>query len=200
MWHYMCGIRFVCERTEGATSRMRCPYCQTENSRVLESRASDDGTSIRRRRECVNEQCARRFTTYERIDLRPLVVVKKSSVREEFNRDKLYRGLLKACEKRPISTEQVEAVVNEIERQLRLEYEREVPSSVIGERVMEALRALDGVAYVRFASVYREFRDVATLAQEVLALLRETSEGRREPASVVPPESAARGPDGKLPT
>jgi transcriptional repressor NrdR len=102
------------------------------------------------------------------------MVIKKDMEREEFLPEKLYRGLMKACEKRPISSEQIESVVAKIERELRLDYEREVPSSVIGERVMEALRALDGVAYVRFASVYREFRDVETLAQEVLSLLTES--------------------------
>ncbi|WDL96864.1 transcriptional regulator NrdR [Alicyclobacillus sp. ALC3] len=158
---------------------MRCPYCQSENSRVLESRMSEDGTAIRRRRECANDECARRFTTYERVEQRPLMVVKKNAEREQFSTEKLYRGILKACEKRPISTAQVEVVVAEIERDLRLEYEREVPSSVVGERVMEALKQLDGVAYVRFASVYREFRDVATLAQEVLSLLSESSDKNR---------------------
>lgn len=158
---------------------MRCPYCQSENSRVLESRMSEDGTAIRRRRECANDECVRRFTTYERVEQRPLMVVKKNAEREQFSTEKLYRGILKACEKRPISTEQVEAVVAEIDRDLRLEYEREVPSSVVGERVMEALKQLDGVAYVRFASVYREFRDVATLAQEVLSLLSESSDKKR---------------------
>ncbi|MBX6353530.1 MAG: transcriptional repressor NrdR [Thermoflavifilum sp.] len=152
---------------------MRCPYCQAEDSRVLESRTGDDGTTIRRRRECTNPACGRRFTTYERVEQRPLMVVKKDAKREEFSREKLYRGMMKACEKRPISVDQLEAVVDRIERSLRLEYEREVPSSVIGERVMDELRALDGVAYVRFASVYREFRDVETLAREVLALLKE---------------------------
>lgn len=155
---------------------MRCPYCNTDNSKVIESRAGDDGATIRRRRECLNEQCARRFTTYERVEQRPLMVIKKDAKREEFSYEKLYRGVMKSCEKRPISVEQVEQVADRIDRSLRLEYEREVPSSVIGERVMEALRELDGVAYVRFASVYREFRDVETLAQEVLSLLTETSD------------------------
>ncbi|MCL6637886.1 MAG: transcriptional regulator NrdR, partial [Alicyclobacillus sp.] len=145
---------------------MRCPYCQADSSRVVESRASEDGASMRRRRECLNPACGRRFTTYERVEQRPLMVVKKDGKREEFSLEKLYRGLSKACEKRPISTGEVERVAERIERQLRLEFEREVPSAVIGERVMEELRGLDGVAYVRFASVYREFRDVETLAYE----------------------------------
>ncbi|SIS64969.1 transcriptional regulator NrdR [Alicyclobacillus vulcanalis] len=152
---------------------MRCPYCGADNTRVIESRPGEDGTTIRRRRECIHEACGRRFTTYERVEQRPLMVVKKDQKREEFSRDKLYRGIMKACEKRPIAAETLEAVCDEIERKLRLEYEREVPSSVIGERVMEALRELDGVAYVRFASVYREFRDVETLLKEVLALIGE---------------------------
>lgn len=159
---------------------MRCPYCGTDNSRVIESRAGEDGTTIRRRRECVSDDCSRRFTTYERTEHRPLMVVKKDSEREEFSRDKLYRGLVKACEKRPISADTLEQVAGEIEVALRMEYEREVPSAVVGERVMEALRTLDGVAYVRFASVYREFRDVETLAQEVLSLLGENAERKRE--------------------
>ncbi|WP_026973772.1 transcriptional regulator NrdR [Alicyclobacillus contaminans] len=155
---------------------MRCPYCNTDNSRVVESRTSDDGTAIRRRRECMNPECARRFTTYERVEQRPLMVIKKDAKREEFSSEKLYRGVMKSCEKRPIPVETVEAVVSGIERALHLEYEREVPSSVIGEKVMDALRSLDGVAYVRFAAVYREFRDVETLAQEVLSLLKESSD------------------------
>lgn len=155
---------------------MRCPYCSTDNSRVVESRAGDDGNTIRRRRECTNPECARRFTTYERVEHRPLMVVKKDAKREEFSYEKLYRGVMKSCEKRPIPAEKVEEVVAGIERSLHLEYEREVPSTVIGEKVMEALRELDGVAYVRFAAVYREFRDVETLAQEVLSLLTESSD------------------------
>lgn len=158
---------------------MRCPHCGTDNSRVLESRAGDDGSAIRRRRECASEACGRRFTTYERYEQRPLMVVKKHNDRDEFSREKLYRGLNKACEKRPISAEQLESVADKIERDIRAEYEREVPSAVIGERVMEALRLLDGVAYVRFASVYREFRDVETLAQEVLSLLGDTTDRKK---------------------
>jgi transcriptional repressor NrdR len=159
---------------------MRCPYCGTDNSRVIESRAGEDGSTIRRRRECTQPTCARRFTTYERVEQRPLMVIKKDAEREGFSPEKLYRGLLKACEKRPISAMQVEQVVERIDRALHLEFEREVPSSAIGERVMEELRKLDGVAYVRFASVYREFRDVETLANEVLSLLTEVSDKKRD--------------------
>lgn len=150
---------------------LHCPYCHADNSRVLESRTSEDGSTIRRRRECVNNTCARRFTTYERLEQRPLMVVKKDANREEFSVEKLYRGMMKSCEKRPISSGQVEAAVDRIAQGLRLDFEQEVPSSIIGERVMAQLRELDGVAYVRFASVYREFRDVETLAKEVLLLL-----------------------------
>jgi transcriptional repressor NrdR len=167
-------VEYTTADTSEVDCQVRCPYCGTDNSRVIESRAGEDGSTIRRRRECTNIDCARRFTTYERVEQRPLMVIKKDMEREEFLPEKLYRGLMKACEKRPISSEQIESVVAKIERELRLDYEREVPSSVIGERVMEALRALDGVAYVRFASVYREFRDVETLAQEVLSLLTES--------------------------
>ncbi|PWI58913.1 transcriptional regulator NrdR [Sulfoacidibacillus thermotolerans] len=148
---------------------MRCPFCQALDSRVLESRANDDQYTVRRRRECV--ACQRRFTTYERVELSPLLVVKQHRTREEFDRAKIRRGIARACEKRPISSSQIEELVDEIERQLRTEYEREVPAADIGVKVMQRLRTFDGVAYVRFASVYREFRDVETFAKEVLQLL-----------------------------
>jgi transcriptional repressor NrdR len=150
---------------------MRCPYCQHETSRVLESRTSEDGTIVRRRRECFNEQCMRRFTTYEKVEMSPLMVIKKDRKREEFSREKLHTGIRKACEKRPIPMETIDQLVDQVEREIRLEYEREVPSEAIGMKVMNALRELDGVAYVRFASVYRRFRDVETFAKEILALL-----------------------------
>ncbi|MCY0875130.1 MAG: transcriptional regulator NrdR [Firmicutes bacterium] len=150
---------------------MRCPYCQAHDSRVVESRASEDQSTVRRRRECVD--CQRRFTTYERVELAPLMVVKKDRSREEFDRDKLRRGILRACEKRPLDVTQVEGIVDDVERQLRVEFDREVPSTAVGERVMTALRAVDGVAYVRFASVYREFRDVETFAKEILQILQQ---------------------------
>ncbi|MGI6468737.1 MAG: transcriptional repressor NrdR [Syntrophomonadaceae bacterium] len=144
---------------------MRCPYCQEFESRVVDSRASDDGTSIRRRREC--NACKRRFTTYERIEERPLVVVKKDGSREQFNRDKLMAGIIRACEKRPVSMEEIESLVAGLERQLRDEYEREVSSQVIGEKVMERLQASDQVAYVRFASVYRQFADLNSFIKTI---------------------------------
>jgi transcriptional repressor NrdR len=148
---------------------MRCPYCHHTDSRVLESRSSEDHSTIRRRREC--PVCLKRFTTYEKIEMAPLLVIKKDDRREEFSRDKLLRGILKACEKRPIPMEMVEEVVDGIEREVRSEYEREVAAERIGEIVMRRLRDLDGVAYVRFASVYRQFRDVESFAQEILGLL-----------------------------
>ncbi len=144
---------------------MRCPYCQDFESRVVDSRASDDGTSIRRRREC--NACKRRFTTYERIEERPLVVVKKDGSREQFNRDKLLAGITRACEKRPVSMEDIENLVAALERELRDEYEREVSSQIIGERVMQRLQALDEVAYVRFASVYRQFADLNSFIKTI---------------------------------
>ncbi|MCC6333242.1 MAG: transcriptional repressor NrdR [Myxococcales bacterium] len=148
---------------------MRCPFCQAADTRVLDSRDSAEGTIIRRRREC--ETCKRRFTTYERVEeLNPLVV-KKDGRREQFDRDKLLAGLKKACEKRPVSVEQVEALVTEIERTLQELGEKEIPSSTVGELVMERLSALDEVAYVRFASVYRSFRDIAEFMDELKELI-----------------------------
>ena len=137
---------------------MLCPYCQEEESKVIDSRSSEDGAAIRRRRECA--ACKRRFTTYERVEERPLLVVKKGGNREQFDRSKILNGLTRACEKRPISSETIEKIVNSIETDLRDFNDREVSSMVIGEMVMDKLRNLDEVAYVRFASVYRQFTDV----------------------------------------
>jgi transcriptional repressor NrdR len=139
------------------------------SSRVIESRSTDE--AVRRRRECENPDCQRRFTTYEKVEMAPLMVIKKDKKREEFSREKLLRGLLRACEKRPIAVDEVEELVDLVERELRREYDKEVPVEAIGEQVMDKLRDLDGVAYVRFASVYRQFKDVETFAQEVLGLL-----------------------------
>ncbi len=150
---------------------MRCPFCQAQDSRVLDSRASEEQSTVRRRRECI--ACQRRFTTYERVELTPLMVVKKDHSREEFDREKVRRGISRACEKRPITSEQIETLVDAVERELRTDFEREVAASEVGARVMRLLRMLDGVAYVRFASVYREFRDVQTFAEEILQLLHQ---------------------------
>ncbi|NLW90558.1 MAG: transcriptional repressor NrdR, partial [Syntrophomonadaceae bacterium] len=137
---------------------MRCPYCQDFESRVVDSRSSEDGTTIRRRREC--NACKRRFTTYERVEERPLVVIKKNGNSEQFDRDKIFSGIMRACEKRPVKFEDIENVVAQIERELRDNYDREVSSVAVGEKVMDKLQALDEVAYVRFASVYRQFGDL----------------------------------------
>jgi transcriptional repressor NrdR len=151
---------------------MRCPFCRADNDRVIDSRAGDDGGSIRRRRECL--ACRRRFTTYERIERQLLTVVKKEGVRDPFDRDKIKRGLAKACWKRPVSAEEIEGVVVALESELYGTYENEVPSRVIGERLMELLRGLDQVAYVRFASVYREFKDAQDFVDELEPILAES--------------------------
>ncbi len=137
---------------------MRCPYCQTEDSKVIDSRASEEGASIRRRRECT--VCKRRFTTYERYEERPLLVVKRGGTREQFDRNKVLNGIARACQKRPVSMQAIEELLSRIENNLRDNYDREVPSYIIGEKVMEELRQLDEVAYVRFASVYKQFSDL----------------------------------------
>lgn len=144
---------------------MKCPFCTYEDSRVLNSRSVEEGSAVRRRRECL--KCGRRFTTYERIDEYPLIVVKKDDRREVFDRHKLLQGMMYACRKRPVSMDRLEAIVGEVERELRSSMKTEIPSSRIGEMVVERLRQIDEVAYVRFASVYRNFRDVRGFVQEV---------------------------------
>ena len=151
---------------------MRCPFCRADNDRVIDSRAGDDGASIRRRRECL--ACRRRFTTYERIERQLLTVVKKGGIRDPLVRDKIKRGLAKACWKRPISEEDIEAVVAALEAELYGTGESEIPSQVIGERLMELLKLLDQVAYVRFASVYREFKDVRDFVDELEPILAQS--------------------------
>lgn len=150
---------------------MKCPYCSYEESKVIDSRPTDEGERIRRRRECL--KCGKRFTTYEVIENVPLIVVKKDRSREAFDRGKLLRGLLRACEKRPVTLEEVERIVNEIEAQLQNSLEREVTSTKIGEYAMEKLKTVDEVAYVRFASVYRQFRDINTFMDELNKLLKD---------------------------
>ncbi|MDK2897458.1 MAG: transcriptional repressor NrdR [Candidatus Atribacteria bacterium] len=137
---------------------MYCPYCGEPDTRVIDSRVVDEGSGVRRRRECTN--CHRRFTTYERKEHQPLVVIKKDGKRELFDRNKVLSGMLKACEKRSVPTETLESAAGEIEKELTEEGQEEIPSSRIGEKVMEKLKKIDQVAYVRFASVYREFREV----------------------------------------
>jgi len=149
--------------------RLRCPFCGNEETKVLESRQIEEGTAIRRRREC--ESCSRRFTTFEKYEDVPLIVVKKDGRREEFSRQKLKAGILKACEKRPVSIEQIDNMVFQIEKGLRNKYDREVSSKIIGERVMDLLVHLDEIAYIRFASVYREFKDTQRFLEELHELL-----------------------------
>lgn len=152
---------------------MRCPFCRVDNDRVIDSRAGDDGNIIRRRRECLG--CRKRFTTYERVERQLLTVVKKNGDREPFDRDKIKRGLAKACWKRPVSEEDIESVVSSLEGELYGALEGDVPSEAIGERLMELLRRLDQVAFVRFASVYREFKDVRDFVDELEPILAESS-------------------------
>lgn len=144
---------------------MKCPYCGYSESKVIDSRPTDEGERIRRRRECLN--CAKRFTTYEVIETVPVVVVKKDKSREAFDRNKLLNGLLRACEKRPVPLETLERIVDEIETLLQNSLDREVPSTLIGTYAMDKLKKVDEVAYVHFASVYREFKDINTFMDEL---------------------------------
>lgn len=144
---------------------MKCPYCGYSESKVIDSRPTDEGERIRRRRECLN--CAKRFTTYEVIETVPVVVVKKDKSREAFDRNKLLNGLLRACEKRPVPLETLERIIDEIETLLQNSLDREVPSTLIGTYAMDKLKKVDEVAYVRFASVYREFKDINTFMDEL---------------------------------
>lgn len=150
---------------------MRCPFCGYEESKVVDSRSTDEGNRIRRRRECL--QCEKRFTTYEIIEQVPIVVVKKDKSREVFDRQKLLNGLLRACEKRPVSLETLERAVDDIETQLQNSLDKEVTSTRIGEYAMEQLMKIDHVAYVRFASVYRQFKDIASFHEAINKLLTE---------------------------
>ena len=150
---------------------MRCPFCANPESKVVDSRPADEGASIRRRRECL--ACHKRFTTYETMETLPLMVVKKDGSRQSFDRNKVMNGLIRACEKRPVSFSTMEEIVNEIEQTLQNEMEREVSSAEIGELVMERLKKLDEVAYVRFASVYRQFKDINTFMHELNKLLED---------------------------
>jgi len=159
---------------------MRCPFCQDAENKVIDSRESHEGSVIRRRRECL--QCKRRFTTYERVEELYPLIAKKDGRREAFDREKILNGLKRACEKRPVSADQLEETVGAIERLLQGMGEKEVPSSVIGEEVMRRLQALDEVAYVRFASVYRSFRDIAEFMNELKELAdHQSKEGRTKP-------------------
>lgn len=149
---------------------MKCPFCEFEESKVIDSRPTDEGEAIRRRRECLS--CGKRFTTYEKIETIPLMVVKKDGSRQMFDREKLLNGIIRACEKRPVATADMERIVSEIESATQNLLEREISSQKIGEMVMERLPEIDEVAYVRFASVYRQFKDINTFVDEVNKLLK----------------------------
>nr|WP_295969920.1 transcriptional regulator NrdR [uncultured Bacillus sp.] len=149
---------------------MRCPSCQNNNTRVVDSRPVDEYRSIRRRREC--EKCGYRFTTFEKVEETPLIVVKKDGIREEFSREKVLRGLIRACEKRPVSLNELENIVSDVEKELRNQGGSEVKSEAIGEMVMDRLSGVDEVAYVRFASVYRQFKDINVFIEELKELIK----------------------------
>ncbi len=148
---------------------MKCPFCSYEESKVIDSRPTDEGERIRRRRECL--ECARRFTTYEIIESLPIIVIKKDKTRQAFSREKVLNGMIRACEKRPVSLDTLEKAIDEIETEIQNTLDREVSSEKIGELVMEKLKDIDEVAYVRFASVYRQFRDINTFMDELNKLL-----------------------------
>ncbi len=154
---------------------MKCPFCEYEESKVVDSRPTDEYEAIRRRRECLS--CGKRFTTYEKIETIPLMVVKKDKSRQMFDRAKILNGIMRACEKRPVSTLQMERMVSEIENTAQNLLEREVTTEMLGEMVMEKLKDVDEVAYVRFASVYRQFTDVNTFVEEVNKLLHQPAKG-----------------------
>ena len=148
---------------------MKCPFCGYEESKVIDSRPTDEGEKIRRRRECIS--CANRFTTYEIIESVPIMIIKKDKSRESFNRDKLLKGMVRACEKRPVAIDTLEKIVDEIEAEIQNSLDREITSDKIGELVMDKLKDVDEVAYVRFASVYRQFKDINTFMSELKKLL-----------------------------
>lgn len=149
---------------------MKCPFCNQENTRVIDSRPVPDNNSIRRRRQC--DECGKRFTTYEKIETIPLTVIKKDQSREQYERRKIQDGITRACYKRPVSVEKIESIMDQIETEVFNREEKEVPSSLIGEIVMDKLKDLDAVAYVRFASVYREFKDVDTFMDELKKIMK----------------------------
>ena len=155
---------------------MKCPFCGRDNTRVIDSRPSDDNNAIRRRRVC--DVCGKRFTTYEKIETIPLVVIKKDNNREPYDRSKIEGGILRACHKRPVSVNQIKKAVDEIETEIFSKEEKEISSREIGEMVMDKIKELDTVAYVRFASVYREFKDVETFMDELKKVINQDPKGR----------------------
>ena len=150
---------------------MKCPFCDFYDSKVIDSRPTDEGQAIRRRRECI--RCAKRFTTYEKVEKMPLLIVKKDGTREAYDRNKVLNGILKSCEKRPVSLETIEKVVDDIEKNLYNSLDKEVTSQYIGEIIMNKLKDIDEVSYVRFASVYRQFKDINTFMEELKKMLDE---------------------------
>ncbi|MHC4940589.1 MAG: transcriptional regulator NrdR [Planctomycetota bacterium] len=159
---------------------MKCPFCKADNNKVIDSRASADGFAIRRRRECI--ACGRRYTTYERIEESPIRVVKKDGAREPFERRKILSGLIKACEKRPVSFDVLDEITSRIEHQVTEQFDREVPSKFIGRLVMRELKKIDQVAYVRYASVYRDFKDVTEFMDEIRPMLKPASKSKKKSA------------------
>ena len=155
---------------------MKCPFCKGVKDKVIDSRSASDGSVIRRRREC--QSCSRRYTTYEKVEEVPFRVIKKDGTRVPFDRDRIMRGMMKACEKRPVSGEDLDRVANDIEARINEMFDKEVASKFIGNMVMEALRTLDQVAYVRFASVYREFKDVSEFMDELRLVLEKDKDGK----------------------
>lgn len=153
---------------------MKCPYCEYEDSKVVDSRPTDDNQSIRRRRECI--ECGKRFTTYERIEKAPIVVVKKDGTRQSYDRSKLLNGMIRACEKRPVSLSRLEDSVDNIEKKIYNSLEREIKSEDIGEMVMTELKEIDEISYVRFASVYRQFKDINSFMEEIMNIKSEVDE------------------------
>ncbi len=153
-------------------AKIKCPYCGHNETKVVDKRETNELVTTRRRRECL--KCGKRFTTYERVEDIDLVVVKKDGRREEFDRDKIRRGLLRACEKRPVSVEQIDKILDKVESQLRVLKDKEVKSSVIGDKIMKELKRLDQIAYIRFASVYRSFADVTDFQKELKDLIKKT--------------------------
>jgi len=150
---------------------MKCPFCSHENTRVIDSRPAEDNNSIRRRRVC--DECGKRFTTYEKIETIPLIIIKKDNNRETYDRSKIEAAVLRACHKRPVSAQQITTLVDEVEYEIFNMEDKEISSEVIGELVMNKLKSMDAVAYVRFASVYREFKDINTFMEELNSLLRD---------------------------
>ena len=162
-------MRTFCSRYVQGEEHMKCPFCGHENTRVIDSRPAEENNSIRRRRVC--DECSKRFTTYEKVETIPLIIIKKDNNRETYDRSKIEAGVLRACHKRPISANQINNLIDDVETEIFNREEKEIPSAVIGELVMNKLKDLEAVAYVRFASVYREFKDVNTFMDELKKVL-----------------------------